>query len=82
MVGVGVGGNEAKSDRVVRGRLELAAGEHACGVAIDQNGQQSSRVMGLGATPCILAREPGEVELVNDFHHEAGQMIFTEPILD
>jgi hypothetical protein len=81
VIGVGVGSDVTKSHRVVGGRLQLAAQEHACGVAVHQNGQQRSGVMGLGATACVLAGEVGEVELIDDFNHEARQVIFIEPIL-
>ncbi len=81
VVGVGACGNVAKGDRVEGGPLDLAAGEHACGVAIDQQGEQGGWVMGLGATASVLAGEARDIESINDFDHEAGQVVLREPVV-
>ena len=81
VVGVGARSDVAKGDRVVGGPLDLAAGEHACGVAIHQKGKQGGWMMGFGATACVLARESGQIESVDDLDHKACQVILREPVI-
>ncbi len=81
VVGVGACGDVAKGDRVVSGPLYLAAGEHACGVAVHQQGEQGGWMMGLGASACVLACESGQIEAIDDFDHKACQVILREPVI-
>lgn len=81
MVGVATSGNKAKGERVIGCAFELAAGENACGVAINQDRQQAGRVVRFGAAPCVLSSEPGQIKLINDFNNKAGQMVFVEPVV-
>ena len=81
VVGVGACSDIAKGDRVVSGPLDLAAGEHTCGVAIDQKGKQGRRVVGFGATACVLPGEAREIEPVDDLDNKSGQMVLSEPVI-
>ena len=81
MVGVAACSNEAKGYRVVGRPFEFAAGEDAGGVAVDQERQQGGRVVRLGAASGILPGELGQVELVDHFNNEAGQMVLVEPVV-
>ena len=49
MVGVQVGSNVAEGQGIVGGTLDLAAGEGARGIAVNQQRQQHRRVVGIAA---------------------------------
>jgi len=61
--------------------LQLATGEHARAVAINQDGQQGRWMMCLGATTGVLAGQVREIESINDFNDEASQVVLREPIV-
>lgn len=81
MVRMGVGRHKAKRDRVIGGAFNLAARMHAAGVAVDQQAQQDSRVVGGRATSCVLAREIVKIQALNHFDDEACQMVIGQPLV-
>lgn len=82
VIWVGVGGDEAKGQRVMGGALDLAAGKHAGGVAIDQQRQQHRRVVGGAAASGIGLGHDTDIKPLHHFHDEACQMILRQPVLD
>ena len=74
MVGVAVAGQIPEGHRVVGGHFDLAAGEYACGVAIDEQAHQAGRMVGLAATPGIGLLDLAEVEAFDDVGDVAGQV--------
>jgi hypothetical protein len=81
VVGVGVGADVAKRDRVVGRLRELAAGEHARGIAVEQQRHQHRRVIGLGAGAGVGPHQRTKVELIDDLHHKPGQMVLGQILL-
>lgn len=81
VIRVRVGCHEAKCHRVVGGALDLAAGVHATGVAVDQQPQQHRRVMRCRAASTILASQRAQIQLLDDFHHETSQVIRRQPFV-
>ena len=81
VVGLGVGGNEAKRHRVVTGALDLAAGVHPGGVAVDQQAQQHRRVVRVAAASGVLPNQLAQVQLVDDFDDKARQVILRQPFI-
>jgi len=70
VVRVGVGRHEPEGHRVAGRPLDLAAGVHPAGAAVDQQAQQHRRVVRLRASLRVLARQLAQVELLDHFHHE------------
>lgn len=81
VVGVGVGTEVAKRNRVVHRLGQLAAGEHARGVAVKQQRHQHRRVVGTRAGAGIGANQVTQVELINNLGHEPRQMVFRQVLL-
>ena len=81
MIGVATSGNVAKRHRVVGGSLQFAAGEYASRITVNQNRQQGRWVVCPRATPCVLARQIGEIKSINDFNDEASQVVLCEPLI-
>jgi hypothetical protein len=54
MVGVLVGGDEAKGHRIIARTLQRAAGKHPTGITEDQQPKQNRRVIGLLPEPRSL----------------------------
>ena len=76
-------GDVAKRHRVVRRLLQLAAGEHPGGVAVEQQRYQHGRMIrSLAATTGISAGYFTELELLYNFHYKARQMLFRKPLLN
>src|SRR4051812_19883140 len=76
-----VGGNEAERHRIITRSLQLAAGEHAGGVAVDQDAQQDARVIRrLTGTPVAAEHRP-QLEARNHVHHEPSQMLLRQPFI-
>lgn len=78
---MGVGRNKAKRYRVIGGTFNLAAQMHAAGVAVDQQAQQDSRVMGRRAASGILTCEILQIQSLNYFDDEACQMVIGQPLV-
>ena len=70
-----------KRHRVIRGLLQLAAGEYACGIAVEQQGEQQRRMMGLFTPATITTLQLTQVQLVNDIDDKTRQMRFGAPRL-
>jgi hypothetical protein len=70
VIGVLVGGDEAKRHRIIGGPLQLAAGEHARGVAVDQNAQQDRRVVRGFARATVAAHHRPQIQACDHLHHE------------
>ena len=81
VVGLRVGGNEAKRHRVVTGPLDLAAGVHPAGVAVHQQAQQHRRVVRIAAASGVLPNQLAQVQLVDDFDDKARQVILRQPFV-
>jgi hypothetical protein len=82
MVRVRASGNEAKRDRVVARPLDLAAGEHAIGVAIDQQSQKHRGVIRRAAPPGVGFLQCAQVQPVNHLDNEPCQVAFRKPVID
>ncbi len=81
VVGMLIGGDEAERHRIIRGTLQLAAGEHARGVAVDdQPEQQRGMIRGL-ARSAIAADHAPQIELLDDLDDEARQMPLRKPFV-
>jgi hypothetical protein len=65
-----VGSDEAEGDRVIGRPLQLAAGEHPCGIAVDQDAQEQARVVGSLAAAAIAADHRPQVQALDHLHHE------------
>jgi hypothetical protein len=81
MVGMGVGADVATRDRIVGRLRELAAGEHAGGVAVKDQRHQHRRVVGPRAGAGVGRYQPAQIEPIDDLHHEPRQMIFGQVLL-
>ena len=81
VIGVGVGRHVAKRHRVVGRALDLAAGVHAVGVAVDQQAQQHRRVVRRRASARVLPHQIAQIKLLDDFDHEARQVTTGQPFV-
>jgi len=81
VVGVGVDSQEAEGDRILSGPLDLLAGKHPGGIAVDQQGQQHRWVVGLGTPPGVTLGQVRQVQLINDIQDIPGQMIGMQPFI-
>ena len=82
VVGLGVGGNEAKRHRVVASTLDLAAGVHPGGVAVDEQAQQHRRAVRSAAASRVLPNQLAQVQLIEHLHDKTGQVILRQPLID
>ena len=82
VIGMLVGGYEPEGHGVIGGPLQLAAGEHARGIAVDKNGKQHRRMIAGRTRAAIDLAHRGQVQPLHDLHHEAGQMPLRQPVLD
>lgn len=81
VVGMGVGGDEAKGQGVVGRPLNLAAGEAAGGVAVDQQCQQGGRVVGQTAPPSVGSLQLTKIKIFHHLDHIARQVALRKPLL-
>jgi len=81
VVGMTVAGDITKGQRVVGGPLDLATGEGARGVAVDQHTQQHGRRVGVTATPGIGPFQGGQVLAFHHIDDIARQVGFRQPLL-
>ena len=75
MVGVQVASNEAERRGLIGRALNLARGEGASGVAVDQQAKEQFGGIGRAAARGIASVNRREVELGDDVHDEARQVI-------
>src|SRR3712207_9064233 len=57
-----IGGDEAEGDRVIGRPLQLAAGEHPCGIAVDQDAQEKVSCTRFPWTPVCPRRDRNRSE--------------------
>lgn len=81
VIGMIVSGYISKGHGVVSRPLQLVTGKNSCRIAVEQQGQQHLRVMGLGAPAGIGGLDRHEVKLLDDLDDEAGQMPFGQPVV-
>ena len=81
VIGVAIGRDEAEGHRVVRRLLQLATGENARCVAIEQKAQQHRRVVGLLATTAIAALDLAQIQPLDQIDHEPRKVLLGKPIL-
>ena len=82
MVGMAVGGDEAKRQGVVGRPLDLAAGVAAGGVTVDQQRQQGGGVVRKATPPGVGLLQRTEIQSLHDLDDVARQVTFGQPILD
>lgn len=70
-----------EGDGIVGGLFQFAAGKHAVGVTVDQNGQQRGRMISLAASTRILLHQARDIQLLNHLNDKAGEVSFREPVL-
>ncbi len=75
VVGVLVCGHKAEGDRIVGGVFQLAAGEHARGVAVNQNGQQQCRVIRIAPAGAVGAFHGLQVQLIDNLNNKSRQVM-------
>ena len=76
-----VRGDEAEGDRVIGRPLQLAAGEHPRGIAVDQNAQQKVWMIGSLTAATIAANHRPQVQAPDHLHHEPRQMPLRQPLV-
>jgi hypothetical protein len=81
VVWVLIGSSEAECHRIIRRPLQLAAGEHAGGVAVDQDAQQHRRVVGGLTGTAVAAKHRPQIQARNHLHHEPRQMLLRQPFI-
>ena len=81
VIGMGIGGDVAKRDRVMGGLLDAPATEGAGGIAVDQQRQQHRRVIRRRACAAILAGQRRQVQLLDNVHHKARHMVLGQPFI-
>ena len=82
MIRMLVSADVTKRHRIVRGLLQLAAGEHPGGVAVEQQRYQQGRMIrSLASITAISAGYFTELQLLYYFHYKARQMRFRKPLL-
>ena len=74
VIGMVVCCDEAERHRIVRRTLQLPAGKHACGVAVNQNAQQQCWVIGRRSRAPIAPAHPRQVKPVNHLNDEPRQV--------
>jgi hypothetical protein len=82
MIGLLVGGDVAKGNRVMSGGLDAPARIHAGGVAVNEQAQHHRRMVGRRAGTPILFGQRRQIQLINDVDYKARQMIFAQPVID
>ena len=82
VVGMIVGRDEPERHRVVGRTLQLAARKHARRVAVNQNAQQHSRVIGRGPRTAVAAAHRVKIEPVDNLHDKPRQMFLGKPLVD
>jgi hypothetical protein len=70
-----------KATEVIGRPLQLAAGEHARGIAVDQNAQQKVWMIGSLTAAAIAANHRPQVQAPDHLHHEPRQMPLRQPLV-
>jgi len=82
VVGMIVGRDETKRHGIVGRPLQLAAGEHARRIAVNQQPQQHPRMIRSRTRAAIGSAHPAEVETVGHFDDEPRQVLLRQPLVD
>ena len=82
VVGMFAARNVAKRHRIPSRPLQLAAGEHARRIAVNQNVQQRPRMIRSRTGPAIRPAHPAEVETVDHIDNESRQVLLGQPFVD
>ena len=80
VIGVGVGAQEAHRDVFVGGALDLAAGERARGVAVDEQPEQHRRRILFAAGAAGVDRGRARVDGLHRIDHEMHKVIRRHPV--
>ena len=82
VVGMLVGGDEAERYQIVSRTLQVAAGKHADGVAVDNKAQQQpGMVRRLARAPVAAGHRP-QVQSLDHFHNEPREVALRQPLID
>jgi hypothetical protein len=68
--------------RIMGGCLYFPRRKGPGGVAIKQQGQHHSRMIGIGAAAGISPLQDRYIQLVNNFDYKTGQMIIRKPFVN
>ena len=74
--------DEAERHLIMGRSFQLAAGKHACRIAVDQEAQQRCRMVRRRAGAAITLAHRGQIKAVDDLHHEPGKMPLWQPLVD
>src|SRR5271163_5156008 len=74
--------NVTKRHRIPSRPLQLAAGEHARRIAVNQNAQQRPRMIRSRTGPAIRPAHPAEAETVDHIDNEPRQVLLRQPFVD
>ena len=80
VVGVGVGAKIADRDMEKREGFDLPTGEGAGRVAVDEQGQQHSGRILLGAGPAMIDAELGQRQRLDGVEDEVNPVVRADPI--
>jgi hypothetical protein len=81
VVRVLVAGDEPEGKRIVGSPLDLAARMRPRRVAVDQQGQQHRRMVGVAAAARVGTRQRRQVQGLHHIDHVARQVRFGQPVL-
>ena len=81
MIGILIGRNEAESHGIVGGPLQLAAGKHARGVAVNQKSNQKPRMITGRARAAIGLAHRRHIQLIDDINHKRP-VIVRQPVIN
>jgi hypothetical protein len=81
VVGMVVRRDEPERDRIVGRPLQLPAGKHSRGVAVNQNAQQQRRMVGRRSRAPIASAHRRQVQPLNHFDNEPRQMPLRKPLI-
>ena len=82
VIGVAVGRNVAKCQRLVGRRLDAPARIGPARIAVDEQREQHRRVIGRRACAAIGAGHARQVELIDNLDHEPRQMTLGQPVFN
>jgi hypothetical protein len=82
MVGMLVGSDESERHRIIGRPLQLATGEHARRVAVDDQAKQQLRGVGRIARSAVAAAHRPQVQSVDHFHNEPREVALRQPLID
>ncbi len=81
VIGMVVGGNVTKCERIIGRLFQFTTGKDACRITVKQQSQQHFWMMRLGAAPGVGRFNLTEVELFYDVYDKPGQMLLGQPVV-